>query len=100
MPRVSKYLPYFFMDKAAERAVCGACEKELKCTGRNTKGLQEHLRRLHPELYVSANAHKDECVPDYVHGHKNIGNLRLYLVKWEGYPLADSTYVTATFGIG
>lgn len=91
MPAPSKYLPYFFIDKVAQRAVCGACEKSLKCTGRNTKGLQEHLRRLHPELYVMANAHKDDYVPDYVLGHKDVGKLRLYLVKWEGWSVADAT---------
>lgn len=91
MPSSSKYLPYFFINKAEQRAVCGACEKPIKCTGRNTKGLQEHLRRLHPELYIMANAHKDECVPEYVLSHKDVGNLRLYLVKWENWPVSDAT---------
>lgn len=91
MPTASKYIPYFFIDRAAQRAVCGACEAAIKCTGRNTKGLQEHLRRRHPELFVIANAQKDDYVPEYILSHKDVGMLRLYLVKWEEWPVADAT---------
>jgi len=38
---------YFWRDKQGHSAKCKICNSTLKATGGSTKGLHEHLKRLH-----------------------------------------------------
>ena len=50
---------YFLKEKKGQSAQCKKCNAELKTTGGSTKGLHEHMKRLHGITLLKREADND-----------------------------------------
>ena len=87
LPTKSKVWRHFLYDKSCQVGKCNVCKKMLRATGRNTKGLNDHLK-VHKVTFTRSIA---EDFPLYkngllLNGHTNInfGPLKCGLLDPEG----------------
>jgi len=72
---------HFFREKAGQSAKCKICSTILKATGGSTKGLHEHLKRIHgTNAMKRKNPDDSQSQPSASTSTSSMGPMKKYLL--------------------